>query len=146
MFRADAVSGAVTASADFRPRPAYGLTATARDGGGGGSGSLVATRKVEVFMADEFAAPGFDRGAPQEAEVKEDVPVGFVVASFSSSASGDPVSFGLAGGNSLGWFSVRNITGEVVVARQLDYETARQEEVWVKVYRTGRPLFFAATK
>ncbi len=56
------------------------------------------------------------------------------------------VAFGVAGGNGLGWFSVRNDTGEVVVRRPMDFETARQEEVWVKVFHRRRPLFFSAAR
>ncbi len=81
LFHADPVSGAVTASASFRPRPTYGLLATATDGAGAGR-ALRVTRKVEVFMADEFSAPGFAPGAanPEKVEVAEDSPVGSVVA------------------------------------------------------------------
>ncbi len=146
-FRVNAVSGAVLASPSFRPKPTYSFLATATDGAGAGR-SLQTTRKVEVFMAQEFSAPRFQREVLEAAEVDEDVPVGTVVARLNQFSSREEqqadLLYGIAGGNALDWFAVRNGSGEVVVKRQPDFELAGQEDIWVKIFHRRRPLFFSA--
>ncbi len=84
---------------------------------------------------------------PEEVEIEEDAAVGSVVANMAQGGrSVGDLAYSLAGGNSMGWFAVKNETGEVIVKNQPDYEAMKQEEVWVKIYHTRKPLFFSATK
>ena len=74
----------------------------------------------------------------------EDVAVGSVIATLDSTESN--VAFGIAGGNARDTFAVHNETGEIIVNGELDYETLRYYELWVKVYHERKPLFFRARK
>ena len=74
----------------------------------------------------------------------EDAAVGSVIATLESTESN--VAFGIAGGNAHDTFAVHNETGEIIVNRELDYETLKYYELWVKVYHERKPLFFRARK
>jgi len=154
MFNVDPISGVLTASIDFEPRPAFQVVIAASDAG---KPPLQTHQRIEIFMAKEFSSPSFLAGIDQDFKLNEDSPVGSIVTQVKTNENrrkfisttenqGNEVAFAVAGGSLHKYFSVVNNTGQVLVKRTLNYETVKEGDLWIKAFHPRRPLFFSATK
>ena len=140
-FEIDPSNGVVTASPAFSQKVSYQIVVRASDNG---ERRLSAEKKFEIFLAKELTVPDFGSSFGETMRLDEDVAVGSVIATLDSTESS--VAFGIAGGNTHEAFAVHNETGEIIVNGELDYETLKYFELWVKVYHERKPLFFRARK
>ncbi len=140
MFDINPLNGIVIASTRFSQKLSYQIVVTASDGG---RPSLASFKKFEIIMAKDLSVPHFD-SFPNVLKVNEDAEINSVLATIRA-VEGD-VEFGVAGGNVLNAFGVRNDTGELFVNSPLDFEEVDYYELWVKVHFASKPLFFKATK
>ena len=140
-FDIDPSNGVVTASPAFTQKVSYHIVVRASDNG---ERRLSTEKKFEIFLAKELTVPDFGGSFAETMRLGEDVAVGSVVATLDSTESN--VAFGIAGGNTLDTFAVHNETGEIIVNREIDYETVKYYELWVKVFHERKPLFFRARK
>jgi protocadherin Fat 4 len=134
-------NGVITASPEFSQKVSYQIIVRVSDNG---DKRLSADKKFEIFLAKELSVPDFAPSFKDRLKLDEDVSVGSVIAGLEATESN--VAFGIAGGNTFDTFAVHNTTGELIIARELDYEILKYFELWVKVYYETKPLFFRARK
>ena len=141
LFEIDSSNGVVTASRDFTQKISYQILVRVSDNG---ERRLTAEKKFDIFLAKDLDVPTFGPSFKDTLRLEEDIPTGSVVASVDATESN--VAFGIAGGNTYDTFVVHNETGEIIVKRELDYETLTYFELWIKVHYHTKPLFFHAKK
>ncbi|XP_039746236.1 fat-like cadherin-related tumor suppressor homolog [Pararge aegeria] len=143
-FCVDRAGGAVAVCAplDRERRAVYELTVLATDGGG-----LRAEALVRVFVDDvndnapQFALPAY------EAHVREDVPVGTVVAVLEAFdpdlGAGGVVAYSLPDQADDAAFNVDATSGTVRTAKRLDFEERQVYGVTVRATDGGQPALWA---
>ncbi|PAA89730.1 hypothetical protein BOX15_Mlig021574g2 [Macrostomum lignano] len=151
-FAVDPLSGQLRALRTFdRELPTerqFLFTVVAADGG---EPTLTSTAAVRVVIADvNDCEPRFS-SAWLNVSVAEDAAEGAVVARLTANdedAAGDnsAVSFAIVSGNELGHFALSEVTGELRVAKLLDYEAQNSFRLVVTAADRGSPpLISSAT-
>ena len=118
-FAVGSSSGEITVARglDHETTSRYSLTVSASDGYGG-----VGTATVNITVGDVNEPPVFSSGT-FEFDVREDAPVGWVVRSVSADdPENDPLTYSITEGNTGNAFAVGSSSGEITVARGLDYD------------------------
>jgi protocadherin Fat 1/2/3 len=154
-FSVDPVTGVltVTSGLDRERQEVYELKIRATDGGGkyGDKPALYSDALVRVTIDDEndnapsFALPSYT------VKVREDIPVGSVVAIVSATdpdvGQGGEVRYSLVGGTDggEGVFTVDRLSGTIRTVEALDFEERQVHSLTVRARDRGSPSLFSET-
>lgn len=143
LFRCDASTGIITAAAKLSADPgrAYHLSVTARDAGSPprSADAELTVRVANAALFPTIRGPRVARFTLQEDDQDGQKVVTRVSATSPKRGAAATVRYAIAGGNAGGALRVDEVTGDVLVARGLDYETAPRCEVWVEARDADDP-------
>ena len=144
LFALDASTGVLTAARELRAVTAninnalYRLEILATDGGQPAS-SAATTLDVHLVAANLFPKITSQKTHFTLSEDAEEQVITKVRASSPKSGATGVVKFSIAGGDVGSALRMDAASGEVIVSRGLDYETAPQYEVWVEASDSDSP-------